>query len=80
MFPNDDEDLETQTIHTVTDRWIAIDCQSDEEWMSLTQVVGDSRLFDSAYSSVEGRLDNQKVIDDIISEWTATKDLSLIHI
>ena len=74
VFPNDDEDLETQTIDTVTDRWIAINCQSDKEWLSLTRVVGDSRLYDSAYSSIEGRLDNQEVIDDIISEWTATKD------
>ena len=74
VFPNDDEDLETQTIDTVTDRWIAIDCQSDEEWMSLAQIVGDSRLYDSAYSTVDGRLTNQKFLDDIISEWTATKD------
>ena len=74
VFPNDDEDLETQTIDSVTDRWIAINCQSDKEWLSLTQVVGDSRLYDSTYSSLEGRLDNQKVIDDIISEWTVTKD------
>ena len=74
IFPNDDEDLETQTIDTVTDRWVAIDCQSDEEWMSLTEIIDDPRLYNSIYSTVEGRLANQKLIDETISEWTSTKD------
>jgi crotonobetainyl-CoA:carnitine CoA-transferase CaiB-like acyl-CoA transferase len=53
------------------DRWIAIVCQTDEQWRSLCIEM---RQDDMADWSTQRRLDERDAIDTIIGEWTAGQD------
>ena len=53
------------------DRWVAIACPTDETWRSLCGLMGRSDLAnDSSLSSLAGRLQNRRRLDQSIADWT----------
>ena len=55
------------------EQWIAIECQSNEEWKSLVQIIGDSRLIKDEFLCLRSRIENNEFIDKVISEWTKSQ-------
>ena len=53
------------------DKWIAIACETQEHWESLSQALGDTQLASLAEPQ---RRERQQEIDGLISKWTADKD------
>lgn len=57
------------------DRWVAIVCRSDAEWVALREVMGNpSWATQPDLATVDGRLARRSWLDDRIAEWTATCD------
>jgi crotonobetainyl-CoA:carnitine CoA-transferase CaiB-like acyl-CoA transferase len=57
------------------DRWVAVEVHSDEEFASLTQVMGMPELAeDPRFSSMGARKANEQELDSIIESWTRKKD------
>ncbi len=56
------------------DMWIAITIEDDDAWQRFKQVIGDSRLNDARYASVEGRFAEHDELDRIIEDWTQPQD------
>ena len=57
------------------DRWLAIACFTDAEFLALTRVAGHVEwATDPRYSTLAGRLANQDALDTIITGWTADID------
>ncbi len=57
------------------DKWVAIACQGDEEWLALCRAINRSDLGDDAsLSSASGRLRDRRRLDEAISAWTVSKD------
>lgn len=53
------------------DKWVSIAIRTDEEWKSLLQVMPDlPELSEEKFGTMEGRLDHQEELDEIISSWT----------
>ncbi|HJM74825.1 MAG TPA: CoA transferase [Dehalococcoidia bacterium] len=64
------------------DGWIAVACQSDEEWRSLAACLGRSELAEdgSPFATAAGRLAASEQLDEAISAWTAPQGhLALMH-
>jgi crotonobetainyl-CoA:carnitine CoA-transferase CaiB-like acyl-CoA transferase len=56
-------------------RWIAIACETNEQWESLCAVMGRTDLArDSRFSSAENRVARTKELDRLVDEWTAAQD------
>ena len=64
--------LDRNPIDKVCDRWLAIDCRNNKEWLSLIKAIGDSRLFQSKYRALSARESDSDKIDAIISSWTSS--------
>jgi crotonobetainyl-CoA:carnitine CoA-transferase CaiB-like acyl-CoA transferase len=58
----------------VDDRWIAIDCRSDEEWELLANLIGDPRLAEEEFRALKARQDRLEFLDGIIGGWTKRQD------
>ncbi|MBN9492642.1 CoA transferase [bacterium] len=56
------------------DTWLALAVDSDAAWSSLCGVIGDPRLGQAVYATLEGRRAHAAAIDAIISEWAASRD------
>jgi benzylsuccinate CoA-transferase BbsF subunit len=57
------------------DRWVAIAVASDEQWQALCQIIERSDLAgDERYASQAARLKNTDELDEVVGEWTTTKD------
>ncbi len=56
------------------DRWVAIDCQTQEDWTSLCSIVKDPRLYSNKYLTLGSRQRYSDQIDGIISDWTSTRE------
>jgi crotonobetainyl-CoA:carnitine CoA-transferase CaiB-like acyl-CoA transferase len=53
------------------DRWIAIACKTDEQWLSLCAAMGrDGLAGDEDYATLAARRSNRDRLDQIIGEWT----------
>jgi len=64
------------------DKWIAISCKSDAQWLALAGVIDKPEWLavDSAFSEVTARASNRDQIDQSIGEWTRSQDhLELMH-
>jgi crotonobetainyl-CoA:carnitine CoA-transferase CaiB-like acyl-CoA transferase len=64
------------------DGWIAVACQSDEEWRSLAACLGRSEWAEdsSPFATAVGRLAACEQLDEAISAWTAPQGhLELMH-
>ncbi|MDB5856568.1 MAG: hypothetical protein JWQ76_257, partial [Ramlibacter sp.] len=57
------------------DRWIAIACFRDEEWLALTEAPGLRALrADARFATLQARLAHQDELDRAIEAWTTTQD------
>ncbi|KQU52332.1 hypothetical protein ASG84_25095 [Rhodococcus sp. Leaf278] len=56
------------------DAWCVINVRDDDDWSSLLEVVDASRLSDSVFAEVAGRIANRAEIDSAINSWTSTRD------
>ncbi len=57
------------------DRWLAIACENDEQWVALCRAIGRAELAsDAQYADVVSRIHNRAEIDAVISDWTCTQD------
>jgi crotonobetainyl-CoA:carnitine CoA-transferase CaiB-like acyl-CoA transferase len=64
------------------DKWIAISCKTDAQWLALAAAVNKPEWFaaDSTFSRVETRASNRDQIDRSIGDWTRSQDhLELMH-
>lgn len=56
------------------DKWVAIAVTDDAEWRAFCKVIGKERLIrDERFQDGFGRLNNQKTLDEIITQWTLNK-------
>jgi benzylsuccinate CoA-transferase BbsF subunit len=57
------------------DRWVTIAVTSDEEWQHLAHIIGERELAtESRFATNAGRLQHQDELDQLISQWTATRE------
>ena len=57
------------------DRWVTIAVTSDEQWQHLAGIVGGNELArDARFNTNESRLLNQDELDELVSQWTASRD------
>lgn len=64
------------------DRWIAIACQSDDEWRVLAGLIGRPAWSEPAspYASAAGRLADREPLDAAIAQWTRPQGhIDLMH-
>ena len=54
-----------------SDQWMAIACETDEQWQALARMVGCDHL---AGLDTAARLDRQAELDELISAWTTGRD------
>jgi crotonobetainyl-CoA:carnitine CoA-transferase CaiB-like acyl-CoA transferase len=58
------------------DRWIAISCETDQQWHSLCAEMRRLDLSENAaFTSAEGRVARFKELDEIVANWTAGRDV-----
>jgi len=57
------------------DRWLAIACESDDDWRHLATALGRPDLVeDPRYSTLAARRTSEDVIDGLIADWTRERD------
>jgi crotonobetainyl-CoA:carnitine CoA-transferase CaiB-like acyl-CoA transferase len=57
------------------DRWLAITCGSDQEWVTLAGIAGHPEwAADTRFTTVAGRIEHHDEIDRLITSWTAGQD------
>jgi crotonobetainyl-CoA:carnitine CoA-transferase CaiB-like acyl-CoA transferase len=57
------------------DRWIAIGCFTQEEWLALAQVAGHSDwAADSRFATLSERIQNQDALEREVGQWTRSLD------
>jgi crotonobetainyl-CoA:carnitine CoA-transferase CaiB-like acyl-CoA transferase len=57
------------------DRWVAITCASDHEWITLADVAGHPEWSkDERFATVAQRLEHHDEIDRLITGWTSEQD------
>ena len=65
------------------DRWIAISCQSDREWQTLSRLMapeGGNVDHPDSFSTLAGRKSMEDELDRMVAEWTKEQDASaLMH-
>ncbi len=66
--------LTGEPMNAFTDSWVTIAVDSEEAWDCLKRVIGDPRLDDARYDSMDGRRVHQDAIDAVIREWTRGRD------
>lgn len=59
-----------------SDEWVAIACETDDQWRALSEVIGRSDL---APLSLAERLERQAELDEAVGGWTAGRDPVEIH-
>ena len=56
------------------DVWMVLTVRCDDEWRRLREAVGDPRLDDPRFDTVEGRRDGHDEIDEMLRDWSAGLD------
>lgn len=56
------------------DRWVAIACRDDRDWVALAGAVGEPWAHDDALASRDGRLSRQDELDAHLAAWTRLRD------
>jgi crotonobetainyl-CoA:carnitine CoA-transferase CaiB-like acyl-CoA transferase len=54
------------------DRWVAIACRDDDDWVSFTTACGEPWTKDARFATVAGRIAEQGQLDQLVSDWTST--------
>ncbi|WP_200950307.1 CaiB/BaiF CoA-transferase family protein [Devosia sp. Root635] len=64
-----------------TDRWLAIACFTETEWMALANVAGRPQwLADPRFATLDARLANQDALETEVTAWTSGEDaFALMH-
>ena len=57
----------------VEDRWVAIACRDDHDWVTLGEVSGESWAGDARFATVSGRMARQTELDRLVSGWTSRR-------
>lgn len=69
---NDQFPLAPNGMYRTADRWLALSVETDRQWAALVEVLASpAALADPAYSSVEGRFEHRRALDDAIGELVA---------
>ncbi len=56
------------------DRWVAIACRDEREWMELCQVLGHAECAgDARFETFEARKSNEDALEAMVGEWTAKR-------
>jgi len=69
-----------------SDRWLAIVCFTDAEWLALTKVAGHAEwASDPRFADLAARLQHQGELDALVAGWTRSRDahetmLALQHV
>lgn len=66
--------LQGETIAEYNDTWVAVSVDSDEAWRRLCAVVGNPRLQDRRWLSVEGRRTSEPEINEILAAWVRPQE------
>jgi crotonobetainyl-CoA:carnitine CoA-transferase CaiB-like acyl-CoA transferase len=57
------------------DRWVAIACFDEAEWLAFTEVAGLQVLrADARFGTLDARLKHQDALDDAVTAWTQTQE------
>ncbi len=56
------------------DEWIAISCQTEDEWLIFAEFAGESWQLDPLFSDVVTRRVNRQILVERINEWTGKYD------
>jgi benzylsuccinate CoA-transferase BbsF subunit len=56
------------------DAWVAIACRDDGDWRHLAAAIGEAWTGDPAYATLDARLANQDALDELLGDWTASRD------
>jgi crotonobetainyl-CoA:carnitine CoA-transferase CaiB-like acyl-CoA transferase len=56
------------------DMWLALTVRDDDDWRRLAGVLGDARLAEARFATVEGRRAYHDELDAIIGEWSRRYD------
>ena len=57
----------------VEDRWVAIACRDDHDWVTFGEVSGESWAVDARFATVSGRMARQAELDRLVSGWTSRR-------
>jgi len=70
---NDDDAMAPHGVYRTRgeDRWIAVACETDQQWERLTGAIGRPDL--AGWSTAE-RLDRRRLLDGLVEQWTAGRD------
>ncbi len=60
IFPTDEED-----------RWVALACRDDVDWVAFGTVCRESWADDARFDTLAGRLEAQAELDRLVSQWTS---------
>lgn len=61
------------------DQWIAIACRNDEDWRTLSGVIGEDWASAPRWHSLEGRVAGQDELDRQMDAWCARSDKFALH-
>ena len=69
---NDDPRMAPHGVYPVigTDQWVAIACETDEQWRVLARLI---QRGDLGHLSQEERLGRRRVLDTLLAEWTKVR-------
>jgi crotonobetainyl-CoA:carnitine CoA-transferase CaiB-like acyl-CoA transferase len=57
------------------DRWVAITCDTDEEWIALAKTAGHPEwVDDERFATLDGRVRHRAALDGLVESWTSTMD------
>lgn len=60
------------------DRWIAIECHDEADWLALNRVAGEGWETEPRFATVADRLDLRDDLDERIGAWTRTQERDLL--
>ena len=59
----------------IDDKWVTISVRNEDEWQEFCKATGMTYLADDErFASLESRLQNQDALDEVINQWTSTRD------
>jgi crotonobetainyl-CoA:carnitine CoA-transferase CaiB-like acyl-CoA transferase len=56
------------------DRWVAVACRDDGDWIRLREVIADPVGRDERFATLPGRLADEDELDAIVSRWMRERD------
>jgi crotonobetainyl-CoA:carnitine CoA-transferase CaiB-like acyl-CoA transferase len=55
------------------DRWVAVACRDDDDWVALRELMNDPAL-DDRFATLADRLEHQDALDETIGRWMSTRE------